>query len=143
MVSHSPSAGDRVTALLTLRPVCRCGLCCSTDLQQVRVSGIRTLLTSPLRTPVLYSDVTRSYMKLHRKSEGCSFSLPVNKCEARNTYLTTRSSCSTVAGQAAIWHGEFTSAALVVPSAAPESRAGSSNLSCKSHFRHTRRRRSV
>lgn len=89
---------------------------------------------------MLSGAVSRSQWKQHRKREGCCYSsLPVTQPKApKTTYFMTRSLCSTVAGQAAIWQGEFKSAALTEPSAIPESRAGSSNLSCKSHFRHTK-----
>lgn len=66
---------------------------------------------------------------------------PRKRCNC--TYFTTWSLYSIVAGQAVIWQGEFKSAVLRVPSVVPESRFGSSSLSCKSHFRHTGRGRWV
>lgn len=83
-------------------------------------------------------------MMLNRKVNLFLHPLPVTQWKARSTaYFSTRSLCSAVDGQAATCQGELGSAALPVPSAGPESRAGSSSLSCKSHFRHTGRRRMV
>lgn len=78
---------------------------------------------------------------LHRKIKLFLHPPPVTQWKTRSTtHFSTRSLCRAVDGQAAMCQGELASAALPVPSDVPKSRAGSSSLSCKSHFRHTGRR---
>lgn len=120
---------------------CDCGLCCSMrgTVMELGVFHTRIWLTS---TPGWRQQGPR--VMLQRKVKlflTPSPSYPVGEKEQLKTHLSTRSLCRAVDGQAAMCQGELGSAALPVPSAVPESRAGSSSLSCTSHFRHTGRRR--
>lgn len=90
-------------------------------------------------TPELLVMSARPRMMLHRKVKLFFPPVPVSQWKTRSsTHFSTRSLCRAEDGQ-----GELGSAALPVPSAGPESRAGSSSLSCRSHFRHTGRKRMV